>query len=939
MDIAVKSGYPDSLKDKLLKRRIACQEALQRRSKQDKIQERRKEDEMQNQEQTTKTFDSIQESRKKSGNNSLSGKKDKCHEEGKDTPCLLHFMHPSIGIFDGWEGRGGGRGVRATSDIQDKQVLLRESCYTWVLYPEFWTKFCYHCLRKLSRLVNSFPETKTRDRRDRNDGDVILNSNLDVVMSSTGKGKKDRPKKDVQERQENNRKTIERHSEVKKKGFDDKGNQCDIPSSSMSSRYLEICYPCWTCTKIRFCSLSCRTNAWTQYHARECGFLNLILDMDPEREVSPFLTLRVLLMQGISSFLSAAESKISRQEQSLTCDDVTGIVTFSSSSSHTSREARDKHTQQNDREEIAYQRKGQQERLVKPVEGFEGFDRLVFHPHLSPEVEKDCMRKATFILAFYLEAEVRMEKLKKESSLSPLLPLQQLLLVRNEIDKQIRKCQVNSMHVTVREIEIQEDSYCSSPGKKVDGESLASQNTILGQTTFNKSVLRPENISLVEKRIACATFLTLSFLNHSCDPNAKVVKFEGKEMTLQTIKSVSTGDEIFISYGLFSKYHRVCHRRQELASSYRFICSCDSCSQGIEPTFNCLRCQECQGPILWNDDEEEEEGEKQGRIHGAEKDKKGEDDKRRGNASDATHDNNDDDILGNGIKVRRHEIRVKKEMTSSVDTNDSENEMKKKEGGEDQIKSGKDVEKTEPELSLSSQPSLSALNACLRCRHQITKDDIRRRKSVIWSGSRLLSNGMDKFFLAERVMTVEKKDKRNGNKSDERKFLLSQAVDDLTQGYNLLSSILYQNHMQLSIALDQMSLGCKSLGRFHDALKFGKQCFSIVSSSMDEDVYLFNCLFKLLDCYRFAILFDRTTRKVLSAEEVLSKESNNINNKNNDCNKTPLESEAESMLETFLFMLNNLLPEKSPEKDFYNRQLLPLKQLLGYQMKVFGNGF
>src|SRR5205085_84958 len=114
----------------------------------------------------------------------------------------------------------------------------------------------------------------------------------------------------------------------------------------------------------------------------------------------------------------------------------------------------------------------------------------------------------------------------------------------------------------------------------------------------------------------------------------------------------------------------------------------------------------------------------------------------------------------------------------------------------------------------------------------------------------------------------------------------------------LLSSVLHDNDMQMAIASDILSSCYKRRRKFGEALKFAQKALNIVSSSFDEDVYLFNTLFKVVDCYRFLLL----QLKV-----------------NWDKEKTKTQ---------FTHHLVNLLPTRTPESSFYVKQISLLTQLI-----------
>lgn len=74
------------------------------------------------------------------------------------------------------------------------------------------------------------------------------------------------------------------------------------------------------------------------------------------------------------------------------------------------------------------------------------------------------------------------------------------------------------------------------------------------------------------------TFLTVSRLNHDCDPNCRLYWDEGREEgSINAIKSIAAGDELSINYGAHSS--RLDDRQRHLLSKFGFRCRCERCLQ------------------------------------------------------------------------------------------------------------------------------------------------------------------------------------------------------------------------------------------------------------------------------------------------------------------------------------------------------------------------
>lgn len=103
---------------------------------------------------------------------------------------------------------------------------------------------------------------------------------------------------------------------------------------------------------------------------------------------------------------------------------------------------------------------------------------------------------------------------------------------------------------------------------------------------------------LKEELIGVGIFHIQLLINHSCRPNIKTAKFNGRQVTLTTVESISRGQEILNSYGMFSKWQGFNYRQEYLRDNYSFICNCRSCVIHEEPLIRAYRCFSCNGPII-----------------------------------------------------------------------------------------------------------------------------------------------------------------------------------------------------------------------------------------------------------------------------------------------------------------------------------------------------
>lgn len=81
-----------------------------------------------------------------------------------------------------------------------------------------------------------------------------------------------------------------------------------------------------------------------------------------------------------------------------------------------------------------------------------------------------------------------------------------------------------------------------------------------------------------------------SMINHSCDPNVFFF-MEGSQLRFRTIKQISAGEELFLSYT--DPTYDIMSRRTELLATYHFTCTCHRCKLELAqprqdyPIFSC----------------------------------------------------------------------------------------------------------------------------------------------------------------------------------------------------------------------------------------------------------------------------------------------------------------------------------------------------------------
>lgn len=442
---------------------------------------------------------------------------------------------------------GGGREVRATSDISAGQILLQEEAFSFVLHPQLYSSHCYNCLRRLV------------------DASKWNNENEDWFQNQ---------------------------------------------------EHLPLLIPCFRCSQVRFCSTSCRHVAWTGFHERECLSLDLLHQVD-RAIFSPLITLRVLLSQGIPALLRAereGEEEEARKEREQKEREAKELNQIEEKEKMIRSKLAAASTQIPDLASVHSldTRPSASPACASLRSGYPAFDSLVHHD--GALADKQCHEISAFLLAFLLETEAvtsspRHEVTGVQAVVNDIAPdnqmhnpglrddredgdqvtsaqdkcevnERQLVCLHQRICRHVRACQVNAIHITDRRIVPQDETGGGSGGE--DG----------GQ---GKKGWMP---MLTEERIACGLFLNLACINHACDANARVTRFDGSHLTLRAVQSIPRGHPVSISYGINSRCHGRSFRQQELKNSYFFDCECAACRSGKEPLVDAFMCKGCNGPVL-----------------------------------------------------------------------------------------------------------------------------------------------------------------------------------------------------------------------------------------------------------------------------------------------------------------------------------------------------
>lgn len=269
--------------------------------------------------------------------------------------------------------------------------------------------------------------------------------------------------------------------------------------------------PCVQCCQVRYCSQSCASSSWNEYHSYECCHID-ILNISPDFHYSPKLTLRAMIKCGIDKILP-----------------ITGTDDDDDKSS-----------------EI-------------PV-GYNGFIDMIEH---SSTDSNDYSIASAIIAAFILE------KVAKQLD---------LVFSRNSIADLFERINKHLCQVNVNGITITNNSITHSDC--IDDEAM-----------------------YCESNAGCGVYLISRLINHSCDPNCRITRFEnGDTLVLYATKDIDVGDEITFSYGGNYRWQIFSERQSMLKKSYFFDCNCFACENKLQPVNTALKCPTCSGSVVSDGD-------------------------------------------------------------------------------------------------------------------------------------------------------------------------------------------------------------------------------------------------------------------------------------------------------------------------------------------------
>lgn len=101
------------------------------------------------------------------------------------------------------------------------------------------------------------------------------------------------------------------------------------------------------------------------------------------------------------------------------------------------------------------------------------------------------------------------------------------------------------------------------------------------------------------KIIGIGVYPVVTLLNHACTKKTYVI-FRGKSVTIKSVDTFISGEEITFNYGPWDKKMSVKDRQECLKSNFMFTCTCISCSTGRECIEESYCCYQCNSPAVIN---------------------------------------------------------------------------------------------------------------------------------------------------------------------------------------------------------------------------------------------------------------------------------------------------------------------------------------------------
>lgn len=330
-------------------------------------------------------------------------------------------------------------------------------------------------------------------------------------------------------------------------------------------------YRCQACQREFYCCRSCQISAWRKYHWMECQMYNVFKDRVNDR-----LALRLLLLAAYNGVPLYGIAKENQSEIAQECDP----------------------------------------EIIKLLFKHEKYYKL----HLTSFLDNVALYQSkTSLNARRLAAIVAQaitvychHKGEPGDMIDLRLKREHLLFENSGIIdisyfNSYKKIAFNSMKETTTKFDPTSVLQHQLAGIFLRLINLVKKNavTMSNICSFTPETSNSEMEIDERKQIALIIYPKVSFLNHSCKPNAFLAFGTGGAVQVKLTQGVAMGEEVNISYGPIASRHRTHDRQKFLSENYGFKCRCIICADkkttnDIDLTLELstkYRCPNCQGPI------------------------------------------------------------------------------------------------------------------------------------------------------------------------------------------------------------------------------------------------------------------------------------------------------------------------------------------------------
>ena len=188
------------------------------------------------------------------------------------------------------------------------------------------------------------------------------------------------------------------------------------------------------------------------------------------------------------------------------------------------------------------------------IDAYEEFCNLIEHPNND---KNDYSYAALLVIAYFLENLTQERQSKLNES--------QICHLKRIFCKHIRQVQVNALTVCSRQL-----------------------------GTAEECDLDRDCPSIVNKEIGIGLYLKMTFVNHSCVPNAIVCGYDGNQLLIRSSTEINVGEQVCFAYGVDRRWQTYEERQKLLQDAYFFTCGCLGCVQKLQPTCKGILCPKCK---------------------------------------------------------------------------------------------------------------------------------------------------------------------------------------------------------------------------------------------------------------------------------------------------------------------------------------------------------